>query len=173
MQILLKTNSHIRVKIISNPCKHRMLCLYNCDNYISCPLIRMLLRLSRSNNFLIMLSSFWNLKLYIFLLKCDLFPFTHRTILCMNMPFSSTLWACVLHLHLHHAHLNILKNDSLPSAFWTLFDFTVLCPSSMACFTYLVSLDVDWRFHSLIKVFKGKLEIYVFIVSIIEILISL
>lgn len=80
------------------------------ENYIALDHIRSLLALSLKHNLLVVFHPPFNLHPEGLTLLDQTLTFAARTLLSENFTFALTSIARLLHLHLHHAHVNVLDH---------------------------------------------------------------
>jgi len=128
------------------------------ESNVALNLLRNLLSLSLKCNLVSIGHASLNIYSKCFSLLNHFLPTTAWTNFSKNFSFTSALVAGLLHLHLHHSHLNVLCNLAWSFAGRTLFKVTTFCARSLAGLAVNITSDSVFCRSSRIQFLKWGLH---------------
>jgi hypothetical protein len=107
--------------------------LLDSEDQVTWDHVRNLFCFSFKDNFISILHPLFNLNVQSLDIIYDFSSLAMRAVLGCNLSPAAASVAMSLHLHLHaKSNLNLLHDNALPIAFWTLLSFSILCTSASA-----------------------------------------
>jgi len=89
----------------------------------------------------------------------DLLASALNTVLLIHPAFATTFVACLLHLHLHEAHVLVYSDSSSSTAFRASFGLTTLSAATLAFCTVDVPFDCEVLLHTIVEFVESDFEL--------------
>ena len=116
--------------------------LLDSEDQVTWDHVRDLFCFTFKDNFISILHPLFNLNVQSLDIIYDLSSLAMRAVLGSDLSPATTSVAMSLHLHLHtKANLNLLHDNALSIAFWTLLSLSILCTSTSAFGTVDISCN--------------------------------
>lgn len=148
---LLKPQLHIVVQIVTDPFENVMRLLLNLEYNVALEHIRNLFSLALELNCVAVLHAWLDIDLKSLWFGHETTTPALGTHLRKHLAFALTLVTRLLHLHLHHAHINVLHNDALPLALITNLHIASLSPSPLTLITVNLARHMQLSVRTFIK----------------------